>query len=153
MIAPTAFARPAIAVAALAGVGTLGWVAFRYYVRSEVVRTLNEEHNYDEIVKQTQVLRGIGLDLRLPSAEEFAVGLVPIWSTVMPEDTIDDVLLNGRKSPYWPEAYRTGSAAAAIEPYLLAGLRKSKGATTPQQGTTALLSGITEALVRATYKT
>lgn len=146
--------RPLIIAGTAAGVGTLGWVAFRLYVRSEVVRVLNEQHRFDETIQSLAVLKAVGLDLKLPTAEEFAESLVPLWSTVMPEAAVMDVLEKGRKSPYWPEKYREGSAAAKLEPYVLAGLRKSaqSGASTPEEGTRALLTGITEALVASAYK-
>jgi hypothetical protein len=146
--------RSLIVAGTAAGVGTLGWVAFRLYVRSEVVRVLNEEHRFDETLQSLSFLKALGLDLRLPTAAEFAESLVPIWSTVMPEAAVEDVLAKGRSSRYWPEQYKTGSAAAKLEPYLLAGLRKSaqSGATTEQARTAALLTGITEAVVSSAYK-
>lgn len=115
---------------------------------------LNTQYNFDKVVKDVSMLKAVGLDLKLPTAEVFAESLVPIWSTVMPETAIEDILAKGRGSAYWPEAYRAGATSAAIEPYLLAGLRKmsATGAETPQEQTSALLTGITEALVSSAYK-
>jgi len=148
-------ARPFIIAGTAAGVGTLGWVAFRLYVRSEVVRVLNTEHNFDQTVQTISKLKVIGLDLKLPTAEVFAESLVPIWSVVMPEAAIADIMEKGRNSAYWPEEYRHGATSAAIEPYLLAGLRKSSSlgpSASPEDRTSALVTGITEALVTSAYK-
>lgn len=144
---------PAIAAATAAGAGALGWIAFRMYVRSEVVRTLNEQYGYDQIVRSLNALRRAGIDLKVPTAEELAEGVTPIWSTVMPKDAINDILQNGRQSEFWPEAYR-GSGSEKLEPYLLAGLRKAQQQgkpLTPQETTNAILSGITESIVRSAY--
>ena len=146
--------RPILIAGATVGVGTLGWVSFRLFVRSEVVRVLNEQHNFDQMIRDLSFLKTLGLDLRLPTAAEFAESIVPLWSLVMPEAAVKDVLAKGRASAYWPEKYKTGSAAAALEPYLLEGLRKSValGPSTKQEQTKALLSGITEAVVASAYK-
>lgn len=146
--------RPLIIAGTAVGVGTLGWVSFRLYVRSEVVRVLNEQHHFDQTIRDLSFLKTLGLDLKLPTAAEFAESLVPIWSPVMPEAAVKDVLAKGRASVYWPEQYKTGSAAAALEPYFLAGLQKSAtlGPSTKQEQTKALLSGITEAVVASVYK-
>jgi hypothetical protein len=148
-------ARPFIVAGTVAGVGTLGWVTFRLYVRSEVVRVLNTDYDFDRTVQTISKLKVIGFDMRLPTAEVFAESIVPIWSTIMPEAAIDDILAKGRSSAYWPEEYRKGATSAAIEPYLLAGLRKAgklDDSATNKEQTTALLTGITEALVTSAYK-
>lgn len=118
-------ARPLLIGATVAGFGTFGWVAFRTYVRSRVVETLNTRYKYDETVATLSQLKGLGIDLKLPAAEEFAESAVPVWSVVMPDEAFADILNRGRKSVYWPKKYKKGAASEKLEPYLLAIFRKS----------------------------
>ena len=143
--------RPVIVAATVAGAGTLGWVAFRMYVRSEVVRVLEKEYDWANIVKGFETLKAIGIDVRLPSAPELAESLTPIWSIVMPEAAINDILTNGRRSPYWPPSYR-GSGTEILEPYLLAGVRKAvEGKVAPKDVAKTIVSGALEAIIKSAY--
>jgi hypothetical protein len=99
----------------------IAWVAFRGYVRSETVRTLNEKYNYDEFIDKTRKLKALGIDVNLPSAAELAEGLVKTWDTTMPDKAFEDILKNGRKSEYWPEGYRD-TRYKKIEPFVLKAL-------------------------------
>jgi hypothetical protein len=40
--------------------------------------------------------------------------MVPIWATNSPYEAVDDILLNGRESVYWPPEYREGSPLVAL---------------------------------------
>lgn len=143
--------RPVIVAATVAGAGTLGWVAFRMYVRSEVVRVLEKEYDWANIVKGFETLKAIGIDVRLPSAPELAESLTPIWSIVMPEAAINDILENGRHSRYWPPSYR-GSGTEILEPYLLAGVRKAvEGKVAPKDVAKTIVSGALEAIIKSAY--
>jgi hypothetical protein len=143
--------RPVIVAATVAGAGTLGWVAFRMYVRSEVVRVLEKEYDWANIVKGFETLKAIGIDVRLPSAPELAESLTPIWSIVMPEAAINDILENGRRSRYWPPSYR-GSGTEILEPYLLAGVRKAvEGKVAPKDVAKTIVSGSLEAIIKSAY--
>ena len=51
-----------------------------------------------------------------------ALSLVAFGGQAAKADRFEDILKNGRKSEYWPAAYKTGAASAAIEPLLLRAL-------------------------------
>jgi hypothetical protein len=140
--------RTLVAAVSAASVATAGWVAFRLYVRSRLVEELDTKYGYADLVRQLRSIERIGLPLKIPTTEELAEAAVPLWATVMPEESMADIIDKGRQSPYWPEAYRTGSSSERLEPYLLAGFRKSQQ---PGAGKAALLTGTTEALVRSLY--
>lgn len=143
--------RPVIVATTVAGAGTLGWVAFRMYVRSEVVRVLEKQYDWANIVKGFGTLKSIGIDVKLPSSTELAESLTPIWSVVMPEAAINDILTNGRRSPYWPPSYR-GSGTEVLEPYLLAGIRKAvEGKVAPKDVAKTIISGSLESLIKSAY--
>ena len=98
--------------AALLGIG--GWVAFRFYLRSRVRDQLRED-GYDTFYYQSLGASGlVGLDLNLPPPEALVTSIVPIWSGVMPETAVLDLLSRGRQSRYWPEKYRAGSPLASL---------------------------------------
>lgn len=139
-------ARPVLIAATAAGVGTFGWVAFRMYVRSRVVETLNTEYDYDRAVASISKLKPIGVDFKLPSAEELAVSVTPIWSAVMPEEAIADISKRGRKSAYWPKAYKTGAISQVAEPYLLNILGKSSVADSPEARALAAVGSVVASL-------
>lgn len=140
--------RALVVVATASAVSVTGWVAFRLYVRSRLVEELDTKYGYADLVRQARSIEKIGISLKVPTTEELAEAAVPLWSTVMPEASMADILSKGRKSVYWPEAYRTGSSSERLEPYLLEGLRKAQQ---PGAGKNALLTGTTEALVRSLY--
>lgn len=138
-------ARPFFLASSVAAVGSLGWVAFRLYVRSELVRVLNDQYDYGGVLRKVASLEKlVGTRANLPSAEDLAESAVPMWSTIMPEAAMADILANGRKSPYWPKKYLT-SDMARVEPYFLEGLRN---AGTPGAGPNAVLFGTAAALLR-----
>jgi FAD/FMN-containing dehydrogenase len=114
-----------------AGVGALGvsgWVAFRYYVRSETKKTLVTEYSFDKALDNIAKYEAVaGLDFNVPSLDEFVDALVPIWSTKHPKDAIDDIFVNGRRSAYWPAAYRR-SVAPKQERMFFAALKGAKDA-------------------------
>lgn len=135
--------RSTVAVTAV-GVGVTGWLAVRYYIRSRVVEELTTKYHIDRTLLQLRSLSAIGLNVALPTVEEFARSLVPLWSPVMPQEAIEDILQYGRQSRYWPAAYRTGSVMAIIEPYLLAGFRDAyygNKKASPNQVAATVISG------------
>ena len=96
-----------------------GFVAVRLYMREETRKALKDEYNYGDIVKVARTMAKLGVDVKLPTAKEFAEAMVPLFGTNHPKTAFEDILKNGRKSEYWPAAYKTGAASAAIEPLLL----------------------------------
>lgn len=114
-----------------AGVGTLGvtgWVAFRYYVRSETKKTLVQEYRFDKVLRHIAEFEDVsGVDFNIPPLDAFVDSLVPIWSTIHPKEAIDDVFANGRKSVYWPADYRR-AVSAKYERMIFAALKGAKDA-------------------------
>lgn len=112
---------------ALAGVS--GWVVYRLYLRQRTY----EEIEASGMLQGRAIAEGIAsllqMDLNLPPASALAKSMVPIWSTVTPDEAFDDILANGRSSQYWPAAYREGSALTnlGIEGSLLASARDAIG--------------------------
>jgi hypothetical protein len=90
-----------------------GFVALRLYMREETRKTLKDEYNYGDIVKVARTMAKLGVDVKLPTAKEFADAMVPLFGTNHPKTAFEDILKNGRKSEYWPAAYKTGAASAA----------------------------------------
>ena len=96
----------AIGAGAFIGLSS-AYVALRYYIRGEVLKSLKDEYKYPVIKENLDRLASVQkYKLGLPTAEEFAESLVPIASIASPYQAIEDVLKNGRKSPFWPEKYR-----------------------------------------------
>jgi DNA transposition AAA+ family ATPase len=90
-----------------AGVGVGGFVAFRLYVRSEARKVLVEQYKMDKAFTGLEVLEAAsGKSWNLPTFEEFLEGITPVWALKMPDAAINDVLLKGRESDFWPEKYR-----------------------------------------------
>jgi hypothetical protein len=106
-----------------AGVGVGGFVAFRLLVRSEARKALIEQYKFDKVFTGLEVLESAsGTNWNLPTFEEFLEAVTPVWSIKMPDAAINDVLLKGRESDFWPEKYRQ-SVNADIERRIFAGLR------------------------------
>ena len=61
-----------------------------------------------------QIAGIVGVNLNLPPAVALAKSMVPMWSTVMPEQALRDIAVNGRQSQYWPAEYRDPSPLAAL---------------------------------------
>lgn len=111
---------PTLASGGLLAAG--GFVGVRLYMREETRKTLKDEYKYGDIVKVARTLAKLGVDVKLPTAKEFADAMVPLFGINHPNAAFEDILKNGRKSQYWPAAYKTGAASAAIEPLLLRAL-------------------------------
>ena len=124
-----------------------GFVALRLYMREETRKTLKDEYNYGDIVKVARTLGKLGVDVKLPTAQEFADAMVPLFGTNHPKAAFEDILKNGRKSEYWPAAYKTGAASAAFEPLLLKALSGAyytpEGASKSDMAIAALTSLLT----------
>jgi hypothetical protein len=88
------------------------WVAFRLYVRQSLLAGLEEEGLSHQFSLAQQSSGLVGLDLNLPTPLELATAMVPIWSTVMPEEALYDVARRGRESAYWPDTHRQPSPLA-----------------------------------------
>ena len=99
-----------------------GFIGLRLYMREETRKTLKDEYNYGDIVKATRTLAKFGVDVKLPTAQEFADAMVPLFGFNHPKTAFEDILKNGRASEYWPAAYKKGAASAAFEPLLLRAL-------------------------------
>lgn len=125
-----------------AGVG--GWVAFRLYVKSKTREALVEDYNLPDVLAYIKLLeRGSGGDWNIPSAEAFLDGLVPIWSTTMPQEAFKDILEKGRSSVFWSAKHKKKANAAAekvIFKALLAASETPEEATGAEMATAAGLS-------------
>lgn len=95
-----------------------GWVGYRLYLRSETLRELNRTRAVRVGAIAEYLSAGLGVDLNIPTAEELATALVPIWDTTSPYRAIEDVLQHGRQSRYWPDKYRQSGDVEALEPAL-----------------------------------
>ena len=100
-----------LGMAATLGVG--GWVAFRLYVRQRLLEELQKEGLSETFQTAAGVAGFFKMDLNIPPPIDLAKSMVPIWSIVMPEEALDDISLNGRKSQYWPDGYRQANPLVA----------------------------------------
>lgn len=108
----------------LLGGGALGAVSYlgvRLYIRSEVERTLRDTYQYDA---QVERYRPLVAGLNLPTATELAAALVPLLSTTGPYKAIEDVLVNGRDSVFWPVKRRTTKAPKWVDDAIFTVLRR-----------------------------
>ena len=107
-----------VAIAGTAGLaGFIAFIGVRRYIRGEVVRTLREDYQWDAKLAQFPFSLVAGA-MNLPSAEELADSLVPLWSVVGPYAAIEDVLKNGRTSVFWPEKRRAWSVSKQVRDLL-----------------------------------
>ena len=101
-------------IGTIGALGLAGWVAFRLYVRQRVQVELEKEGLSKTIGTAAGVAGLVGVNLNIPPTVNLAKSIVPMWSTVMPEQALCDIAANGRQSKYWPPAYRQSSALANI---------------------------------------
>jgi hypothetical protein len=108
-----------VSVTGLAALGG-GYLGLRAFMRHKVHEALVVEYEYPQLRKKLyQFTEPFGIDIGLPTAEEFAASLVPIVDYATPFAAIDDVLAKGRKSKYWPKKYKkTPPGGEKIEPIL-----------------------------------
>ena len=108
-----------ISITSLAAVGG-GYLGLRAFMRHKVHEALVVEYEYPQLRKKLyEFTQPFGIDIGLPTAEEFAASLVPIMDYATPFAAIDDVLAKGRKSKYWPKKYKkTPAGGERIEPIL-----------------------------------
>jgi hypothetical protein len=90
-----------------AAVGAAGWIGLRLYIRKQVAKALVEEYDYETWKSRSGLAELIGIDLNLPTVDEFAASVTPLWSAKHPEKAIADVIEKGRASIYWPANRRT----------------------------------------------
>ena len=109
-------------LAAALGVGA--YVNFRYTIRREVLRQLQDVYGYDAMIASNPLYVMGAKWLNVPTAAELADSLVPIVSATLPEKAIEDVLAKGRASDYWPAARRESKAPKAVDNAIFALLRK-----------------------------
>ena len=101
-----------------------GFVGVRMYIRSEVRRNLVEEYEFDRMLSKNALYAAVAAGLNVPTSEEMAESLVPIWSLTGPYAAIEDVLVNKRKSAYWPSNRRKSNAPAWVDTTVFNILRK-----------------------------
>jgi hypothetical protein len=108
-----------ISISTIAAVGG-GYLGLRAFIRHKVHEALVVEYAYPQLRKKIyQFTQPFGIDIGLPTAEEFAASLVPLVDYATPFAAIDDVLAKGRKSKYWPAKYKaTPKGGEKIEPIL-----------------------------------
>lgn len=133
-----------------AGVGVGGFVAFRLYVRSEARKVLTEQYKMDKAFYGLELAEAAsGRSWNLPTFEEFLEAITPVWSLKMPDAAINDVLLKGRESDFWPEKYRQ-AVNADVERTVFAALRGASQAdkeTSLEDTLRTAAVALTEALV------
>jgi len=105
------------------GVSVAGFYAFRMYVRKETARVLREEYEYDKILTENPKIAFAAKLMNLPTAEELAESAVPLWSFVLPETAINDILEKERSSIYWPPTRQVSATLAPLDKVLFAALR------------------------------
>jgi hypothetical protein len=107
-------AMAGVSVTSMALLGVGGWVALRIHTRNKTALELEEEG----VLQQAGLAQGVadlfGVDLNIPPPGRLAETMVPIWSTNSPYTALDDILINGRESIYWPPEYREGSPLVAL---------------------------------------
>ena len=103
-----------IGAGAFALLSVAGWIAFRLGVRQQVNIEMEKEGLTRYFQRGGQIASFVGVDLNLPTAVELARSIVPMWSTVMPEEALRDIGMYGRQSKYWPAEYRQPSQLAAF---------------------------------------
>lgn len=101
-----------------------GFVGGRMYIRSEVRRSLIEEYDFDRMLSKNPLYAAVAKGLNVPTSQELAESLVPIWSLTGPYKAIEDVLVKKRKSAYWPENRRKTDAPAWVDTTVFNVLRK-----------------------------
>jgi hypothetical protein len=112
------------------GAGFGGFVAFRRFVRSEARKALIEQYRFDKAFNGLELLeKASGKNWNLPTFEEFLAAITPTWSLTMPDAAIDDVILKGRESQFWPEQYRQPADKTA-EAFIFTALRGASEAET-----------------------
>lgn len=114
---PTHLAIATISAGVIAA-GISGWVGYRLYLRKETLAELRRTKYVRTASVAEYISQGLGIDLGIPTPEELAEALVPIWDYRSPYEAVEDVLRNGRGSAYWPAAYRESGDVAALEPAL-----------------------------------
>ena len=110
-----------IALIALGGLGVAAsaFAGSRYLLRNEVQLSIEESEGYSRALVASKAMSLVGIDIGLPSPEELAGSLVPIVSTVSPYEAAEDIVVNGRASRFWPEAYRRSDIPPQIEQLLM----------------------------------
>jgi hypothetical protein len=104
--------------------GVIGWVQLRLYIRREVERVLREDYEFDTMLQKNPLYKAAASYLNVPDSSELAQSVVPIWSPVTPYAAIDDILLNGRDSVYWPSQRKKSSAPKWVDDLIFSTLRR-----------------------------
>jgi len=132
----------------VAGASVGGWVAFRQFVRVKTREVLIREYSFDKFLAWADTSELLLGDLNLPTLDELVVSLVPIWDTSLPDAAFADILKKGRKSAYWPEAYKK-PVNEKVEREIFRALRAA--AETPEGASSLdMLSAAGIALIRGT---
>ena len=119
-------------IAAVGGttLGLASFVGVRMYIRNAVKKALVEDYDFDHLLTKNPLYALIAQQINVPTSNEIATSLVPLWSLTDPYTAIEDVLKNRRKSAFWPANRRTSSAPdwvdTAIFNVLLAMYEKNK---------------------------
>ena len=123
-----------VSIGTVGALGVAGWVAFRLYIRQQVQVELEKEGLSETIGAAAGIAGLIGINLNLPPSVVLAKSIVPMWSSIMPEEAFIDIGRHGRQSKYWPADYRTPSSLAVlgVEDAAFAALLNE--VTTPRDG-------------------
>jgi hypothetical protein len=107
----------------IAGAGAVaGGMAFtlsRLVIREGVRQKIAGSSAYAKARLIADGLALTGFDVGLPSADDLARALVPVFSTASPYEAGQDIMQYGRKSKFWPEAYRSSDIPYTLEMALI----------------------------------
>ena len=107
----------------IAGAGAVaGGMAFtlsRLVIREGVRQKIAGSSAYAKARLIADGLALTGFDVGLPTADDLARSLVPIFSTASPYEAGQDITQYGRESKFWPAAYRTSDIPYTLEMALI----------------------------------
>ena len=103
-----------------ATVGGILFVTSRLALREGVRQSIVASETYVQARLVADAAGLFGVNLGLPTASDMATAMVPIFSTASPYEAGEDIQRYGRKSRFWPAAYKDSSLPYAVEMALIA---------------------------------
>jgi hypothetical protein len=113
---------PAVALTAAAVMGGAGFLGLRHYMRVKTAQELDSSGAYDQMLRAQALAAPLGFNMNLPPKDALVRAMVPLWSLQTPLDAVDDILLRGRQSRFWPAKYRRSDIPPQFEARLLQAL-------------------------------
>jgi hypothetical protein len=106
--------------------GSSGFLGLRLYMRVRTRNKIDETNTYATLLEYQQLAARLGFDMNLPPKATLVNSLVPLWSMATPFEAVDDIVARGRKSKFWPAAYRVSDIPVSIEKQILQTLAEFK---------------------------